>query len=526
VHSNTHVVNNFSTLDIETISINNVEVPVAISLVMSPRLGKGGEVEKYFFTIDKSRLKYVNGVLEIDSLESEIIKMWRRLFKTLTKKASEGNDAVKYIFVHNLGSFDGYFIFKYFTQFFENKDFNTIIDNQNKFISINFNIDKYKTTIKFIDSYRIFPVSLEELCKIFSVQGKTMKYDKDNFHSLSLFYDSTLFKLFKEYSIQDSKALYQALEVAQIQYFENYKVDITTVVSASSLALKIFRTKYLTKNIPIPNLQEDNFIRHSYFGGATDVYKAKGVNLKYIDVNSLYPLAMLNKMPFTNKGYISDMTNIKLDDFFGFIKVEVTCPTSVLRPLLPYRINGRTIFPNGKWIATYFSEEIKAVLPKNLGYQFKLISGYDFTSQYLFNNYVKDLYRVKQEAKGSVRFIAKLLLNTLYGIFGRKLENTEVLIINKKDLDIYFATREILIEIPLDSDKIVLIVRTNSVPIKTLEKLNITINSNTKDKPEIINSNVAIAAAITAYARIHMMDIKLHESCYYTDTDSAVRRGG
>lgn len=42
---------------------------------------------------------------------------------------------------------------------------------------------------------------------------------------------------------------------------------------------------------------EDRFVRKSYFGGASDIYKARGVRLRYYDVNSLYPYAMKNPMP-------------------------------------------------------------------------------------------------------------------------------------------------------------------------------------------------------------------------------------
>jgi len=43
-------------------------------------------------------------------------------------------------------------------------------------------------------------------------------------------------------------------------------VDITSVVSISSLAMKIFRINYLEVDIPILNHNEDNFIRKGYYG--------------------------------------------------------------------------------------------------------------------------------------------------------------------------------------------------------------------------------------------------------------------
>lgn len=238
---NTVIPKSFSTLDVETISLNNTEVPVAISLVLVDH-NLNPELDKYFFTIDKSRLKYENGNVDMEALNLEVQKMWIRLHKTLVTRASVGCEAVKYIFVHNLGAFDGYFIFKYLNKFFKKEHIYTIIDKQNKFITMTFTVDKCKTDIKFLDSYRIFPVGLQELCEVFGVSGKTMKYSSD-FHSLSVFHTKDLFNKLKEYSIQDSVCLHSALMSAQDLYLSTYNVDITTIVSASSLAFKIFRTQ-------------------------------------------------------------------------------------------------------------------------------------------------------------------------------------------------------------------------------------------------------------------------------------------
>lgn len=476
------------------------------------------ELDKYFFTIDKSRLKYENGNVDMEALNLEVQKMWFRLHKTLVTRASVGCEAVKYIFVHNLGAFDGYFIFKYLNKFFKKEHIYTIIDKQNKFITMTFTVDKCKTDIKFLDSYRIFPVGLQELCEVFGVSGKTMKYSSD-FHSLSVFHTKDLFNKLKEYSIQDSVCLHSALMSAQDLYLSTYNVDITTIVSASSLAFKIFRTKNLTTKIPIPSYQEDHFVRDSYFGGATDIYRANGKNLFYLDVNSLYPHVMLNKMPLEPVAYIKDMSNIELNDFFGFVKVRVTCPTSITRPILPLKTGGKTIFPVGTWEGTYFSKELKAVLAKDLGYKFELISGYSYTSEFLFNDYVTDLYKIKRESIGPVRFIAKLLLNTLYGVFGRRMETTEVVVIDEEEEDFYLVTKSVLTSNPLGNNKLALIVQNNVLP-GTLGSFNVTHHTNIPEIPSSVKSNIAIASAITSYARIHMMDFKLHDSCYYTDTDS------
>ena len=83
--------------------------------------------------------------------------------------------------------------------------------------------------------------------------------------------------------------------------------------------MKIFRTKFLSTDIPVLNSWEDAFVRESYFGGATDVYKAIAKLIHYFDVNSLYPTAMLRDMPVKFLNKIVDPERLKLidlDDFF------------------------------------------------------------------------------------------------------------------------------------------------------------------------------------------------------------------
>ena len=228
----------------------------------------------------------------------------------------------------------------------------TIIDGSNKFITISYN------GIVFKDSYRVFPVSLQELCGIFNVTGKTNCY-KEEYNKIFTSGDVSreLLDEFITYGMQDSIALYNALVKAQELYHSKYQVDITTIVSLPALALKIFRMKFLNKLIPILNGMTDRFIRGSYYGGAVDYYKAYGENLHYYDVNSLYPYAMLKPMPLNLIRSIDgeQCNTIDINEFYGFLEVDVECPDFIKKPVLPLKYKGKTIYPRGKWTSTYFS---------------------------------------------------------------------------------------------------------------------------------------------------------------------------
>jgi DNA polymerase type B, organellar and viral len=84
-------------------------------------------------------------------------------------------------------------------------------------------------------------------------------------------------------------------------------------------------------------------VRKAYLGGATDYYKDYGTNLYYYDVNSLYPFVMLKPMPYQ---IVKDMSSIDLNNFFGYCEARIISP-DILRPLLPLKHQGKTIFPIG-----------------------------------------------------------------------------------------------------------------------------------------------------------------------------------
>lgn len=115
--------------------------------------------------------------------------------------------------------------------------------------------------------------------------------------------------------------LYNALITAQKHYIDHYQVDITTIYSTSTLSLRIFRLAYanhLVDPIPILKINQDKFIRESYFGGATDYYIKYAENLYYSDINSLYPYAMMHPMPVNIKTkHFNFDSDFSLDSFFG-----------------------------------------------------------------------------------------------------------------------------------------------------------------------------------------------------------------
>jgi hypothetical protein len=216
-------------------------------------------------------------------------------------------------------------------------------------------------------------------------------------------------------------------------------------------------------------------------------------------------------------GGIHYLENRTLDSFFGFAEAHIYCPESMKRPVLPFHLNGKTIYPVGTWTGVYFSEELKAVA--KLGYKITLIRGYEFTKIDLFSKYINTFYEIKRVSSGPEKLIAKLLLNNLYGYFGRKQINILTENVKNENLKPLLLTRVVKTISEINDQYSTVLAYTN-INYKILDKLNNELHSNIENFHSPIKSNVAIAAAVTAYARIVMIPFKLDPNTLYTDTDS------
>lgn len=114
-------------------------------------------------------------------------------------------------------------------------------------------------------------------------------------------------------------------------------------------------------------------------------------------------------------------------------------------------------------------------------YKIKLLEGIEFTKVDLFIEYVNHFYNIKKisDKNSPQRFIAKLHLNTLYGIFGRRQDIIETINIFNKDLYSYVTSRIIKTIITINDEISTLLIH-NNININILKELNITINTDYK----------------------------------------------
>ena len=519
--------NKIITMDIETLLLDNSHVPYLLC---------------WFDGINKFSY-FINDFKDINDL----------MINVINDLCISKYDNYK-VYLHNLAKFDGIFLLKLLANLpYSTKDLKVkpIIHN-GRIISISLT---YKhTVIEFKDSYLLLLASLRKLGTSFNVpitkgifpfKLNDLNYNGD-YPDYSYFLDLTLEEYnlnknafvrdgsniwnFRQESIQycliDCISLYQILIKFNNMIFDKWSLNINSYLTLPSFAFGLFRSKDIpkvTKDIDSKLIHQisgdvEKDIRSSYTGGAVDMYvpfnKIKE-KLYCYDVNALYPFVMANNpMPVGPASYFEGDIRKYNPEAFGFFYCKITAPSNLKHPILQTHVKTkgglRTMAALGQWESMIFSKEMDNAI--KYGYKFEILRGYTFNQSIVFNGFVNILYsmRLAYDKSNPMNYIAKIIMNSLYGRFGMNDLFTNIEILDINDYPKYeekHLAKDTIIDVIELGNKMLVITKAEGED---------------SDDNRDHNVNIAIASAITAYARIHMSQFKNNPKykLFYSDTDS------
>lgn len=266
----------------------------------------------------------------------------------------------------------------------------------------------------------------------------------------------------------------------------------------------------------------DALFRQFYYGGRVQCFEVGEIkgDLLYVDINSAYPAAMLQKHPHGTQ-YVEKLALAKDGlikgkcNYFAIIK-------AVSKGALPFRgKDARLYFPTDDKVREYHATgwEIKAGLDTGTLQIKQVVRVYEFIFSEDFSDYVNKWYTVKAEAKQNgdkdQELFAKLMLNSVYGKFGQDGRDFK----DFKICDFGHAP-----EVMEKGDE-----KTGDKPAPKWKPYAITETNHTIyccDNPAISFYNVAVAASITGCVRAGMWRaICSSERPLYCDTDSIICAG-
>lgn len=189
-------------------------------------------------------------------------------------------------YAHNFSGFDVNFILNALSQL-QNEGYKIIfMKNNDKYINISISNFKKGVQINIRDSLLILPMGLSKLGSQFGVE--VLKAVEPVYLNENDVTNPFLMKDLSHYS----------KDVLLITDFQVWKDKVTNYCETDCVSLYQIIIKFRDLVYDIYKGKVFNFIRESFTGGATEMYKPYGENINCYDVNSLYPTSMSqNKFP-------------------------------------------------------------------------------------------------------------------------------------------------------------------------------------------------------------------------------------
>lgn len=390
-------------------------------------------------TRDGVEVVWLYDICNVNTLEHEI--------GTSMEQFIDKIDNMEYstrIYFHNL-KFDGSFIVDYMlkngydmvnleTKRLKKFQFNILVTEFGQFFKLTYKNKKGKF-IEIIDSLKVLQMSVEKLAKDFKL--KILKGIIDYEKSRPAGYIPSDKEI--DYVKNDTEIVAQCLQ----KFLELGHDKLTLSSCAFSEYKEIIGTKkynaWFGEWSRNASICDDIEIRKAYRGGfcqCNNQYVAKTIKqpVWYNDVNSLYPYIMRTAylpygLPVEFEGkYVDD---VDYPYFVQKIKVDMCLKCDGIPCILNKSkgINCKYIVDThsstGSLVNLSLTNFDLELMYKNYEiFEIKFLGGYKFKVRNdMFIDYVNKFYHMKQEAttnaNASLRAIAKLFLNSLYGKFGQ-----------------------------------------------------------------------------------------------------------
>lgn len=404
-----------------------------------------------------------------------------------------------------------------------------------------------RKTWTFLDSVRLFPRTLAELCKTFNVGGK-----ED--HDLHLPEEHPGWE---GYLKQDCIALAEILH--RIHDLVENRLGGEIGMTAPSTALHLLRRRFMgRKRTPkhVPRYQHfddckdaggldpetgevcrgccHKWIRKGYYGGRTEMFREEGHHVRYYDFNSSYAASMNEPVPCGQRlirwGKIDWQLFKSGKDaggYGGFAEASVYIPPSCEIPPLPHRnkLTHKLTFPVGYFSGVWSLEELHLLSDEFVGGEILSVGRVVwFKRMALFQDMIEELWFLRDKNNPNydegLSALAKLLFNSTYGKFGMKEEREKIVFSEPLLPSICHLCGQ-----PAENEQLSLCDRcVGSKPASADPDTDIWYQKSVVDAPYVIPH---VAAHITATARVRLWRsmkaaVLAGGSVYYTDTDSII----
>ena len=288
-----------------------------------------------------------------------------------------------------------------------------------RFVKLGKNGKSVDKSVMIVSSTNYFQFSLEKLGECFKVPKMQVSYS-------SVSVGASI-----PYCRNDVLILKTAM-MYLVDYIKSEDLGCFKITIAGQ-SFSAYRRRFMVEDIYVHKIPEVTKLeRDAYAGGRTECWRIGKVKEKtfYMDVTSMYPFIMMTKI-FPKKLLshrkhvtVTDLADLIARGFLVVARVKVNTNDPAY-----FKKDGKLIFPVGEFTTTLCTPEISHALTHGH------ITGVEEVAIYegaeLFHDYVKYFFDLKNAASAAgddvLTLVFKLFLNSLYGKFGQKQENYEVI---------------------------------------------------------------------------------------------------
>lgn len=341
---------------------------------------------------------------------------------------------IKFWYAHNMGNFDGLFIFAAATRLGIKS--RALMAGASSIVEWQFSRNGQSIVLR--DSFRLVPSSLDSAAKDFELPSRKFLKKSDYSVDPSQWPEEKL----KEGAITDSHLVIELVRIIE-NFVTGWGGELRSTFSSCALSVMQADCGRLPDLRNPFGYKANDYARKSYYGARIEVFRhMPQETLSEYDVNSSYPASMCGLLPWEPQKMLFGMQAL-LEFQHGAEGIfDCTVEQDMHFPILPYKLpcndckkefnencehvrTGSIFFPNGKWRAKYPANELRYAVEQGVSIQ--IHSGLVYSARDPFSEFVKRLYEMKSTTTGAKRNFCKLTLNGGYGKLGQKPEQCELM---------------------------------------------------------------------------------------------------
>uniref|UniRef100_A0A7C4S082 DNA-directed DNA polymerase n=1 Tax=Fervidobacterium pennivorans TaxID=93466 RepID=A0A7C4S082_FERPE len=304
------------------------------------------------------------------------------------------------------------------------------------------------------------------------------------------------------YCLRDAEIVFRAMQMFY-EVIENLGGEVGFTLA--STAMKVFKSVFLKEQFLTPSEWKNEYCRKGYYAGRVENFvRGWWDSVNVYDIISAYPWAMANvALPNPNymKFTVDESQKNVIFDYDGIAEVEIEVPPS--EPLiLPYKYKDFTVYAYGLLKGRWTHMELREAIRRGAKLRRFYSSLYTTQNTYALREYAETLFALRQKYKAEkspFELVIKILLNSLYGKFGQRVEGNTY----------------IWKELTEDDEDL-----TNYERIEAIGEREFGAKKFATEQPNYVN--LLWATHITAAVRLKLFEYieQLWDDVFYCDTDS------